>query len=214
MIQNVLQPNELKRFIQPFLQLMDPDAAIGIFSEIIGHQINKREDIVCQTKIQLLYKGYQIDIRDLRVLEDTALAVSMQFKAKQKWYHNLFKDQNKEIVQDLQSICKSELPEISFRHFTTKGGNPILGNEQFELTFIHDSRAFNETWENGRDISPLVIAPDSHDGNCFVEFQFNPSCYFRDDGKTQLRTDWQKNASLVSDEIERSARRMLGKDQG
>lgn len=210
MLQNTLQPSDLEKIIRPFLSLADVDTVISSLSEVLGSPIKRREDIECQSKVLLSYKGYRIDIRDLRLLGE-CFAVCIQFKAKQKWSHGLFGDQNKEIIHDLQRICQSEIDGLQFaRYVTSVPGDPMMGDGQVHLTFIHDSRALNKNWVEGRDVSPLLIAPDAHHGNCFVEFQFNPAGYLREGNRTKLRHDWLKNASLITEGIERDARRMLG----
>ena len=171
MIQNTLQSHELKKLLRTFLLLADANSTIGTLSEVLGFPITKQEDILCQTKVLLMYKEYRVDITDLRLLKDAGFAVHIQFKAKQKWTHGWFKDQNREIIQDLQSICESEIEGLSFETFeTTAAGDPLTGDGPLDLVFIHDSRAFNQNWSSGRDISPLLLAPDAHHGNCFVEF--------------------------------------------
>jgi hypothetical protein len=211
MIQNTLQPHELKTLLRPFLRLADANSTVGTLSEVLGFPITKREDILCQTKVLLMYKEYRVDITDLRLLKDAGFAVHIQFKAKQKWTHGLFKDQNREIIQDLQSICESEIEGLSFETFkTTAAGDPLTGDGPLDLVFIHDSRAFNQNWSSGRDISPLLLAPDAHHGNCFVEFLFNPAGYMRREGRTVLRDDWLQSAFLISQGLERDARHILG----
>ncbi len=180
---------------------------------MLGAPIQKRDDIVCQTKVHLSYRGYRIDIRDLRWIEGSGFAVSIQFKAKQKWHHGIFRDQNRALLDDLQSMCRSEIAGLSFSPFsTTVPGDPLMGEGSIRLSFFHDSRAFNQNWSEGRDISPLLLAPDSHHGNCFIEFQFNPAGYVRQGDKTVLRSDWLQNAFLISEGIESDAKRMLGMD--
>jgi hypothetical protein len=151
--------------------------------------ISKREDILCQTKILVTYKSYQIDIRDLRQLENKGVSINMQFKAKQRWWH-AFRDQNAELVRDLQSICSSEISDLRFSRFqATVPGDPLLDDGPIDLVFLHDSRALNPHWQVGTDISPLLISPDAHHGKCFVEFHFNPGGYRRFGKKTVLRDD-------------------------
>jgi hypothetical protein len=210
MLQNTLLDSDLEKMLRPFLRLADVNTVIASLSEVIGTPIKSREDIVCQSKVLLTYKGYRIDIRDLRLI-GKAFAVCIQFKAKQKWIHGLFGNQSKEIMDDLQRICKSEIADLHFaRYVTTVPGDPMMGGGHVHLTFFHDSRALNRNWVEGRDVSPLLIAPDAHHGNCFVEFQLNPAGYFRDGSQTKLRGDWLNNVSLITEGIESDAKRMLG----
>ena len=114
-------------------------------------------------------------------------------------------------IRELANEAFKELKEIQTgKKLLVKTGDPLIDDSPMNLVFIHDSLAFNQDWALGRDISPLLLCPDAHHGNCFVEFMFNPAGYTRQDGRTVLRHDWLKNASIVSEEIERDARRLLG----
>jgi hypothetical protein len=75
---------------------------------------------------------------------------------------------------------------------------------------LHDSRALNRHWKVGSDISPLLISPDVHHCNCFVEFFFNPGGYRRAGSKTVLRDDWLASAFDVSEAIDQEVKRLLG----
>jgi hypothetical protein len=172
--------------------------------------MTKPADIVCQTKILVTYQGYRIDIRGLRWFQDKGASVNMQFKARQKWWHG-FRDQNAGLVRDLESICTSEISGLHFSRFqTTVPGDPFVDDGSLRLLFLHDSRALNRDWRVGTDISPLLITPDEHHGNCFVEFHFNPGGYGRDEAKTVLRDDWLANIFNVSQAIEQEANLLLG----
>lgn len=211
MIQNILERHELIRFLRPFLRLASAEEVVAELSSVLGIAIQSREDIVCQTKVHLSYQGYRIDIRDLRWIEGSGFAPTIQFKAKKKWYHGVFKDQIQPIIEDLKSICCSEIDGLTFKSFSASPPtNPFFREEPVVFTFLHDARAFNPEWSEGRDISPLLIAPDSHHGNCFVEFQFNPGGYYRNGSKTLLRPDWLQSAFCISRGIESDARRRLG----
>ena len=210
MIENKLNLNELSRIIQPFLRLEPPSRIISALQDVLSIPVADFNDVICQTKILVTYNGYRMDIRDLRTLQDKGVSIQIQFKAKQRWRHS-FRDQNAEIVRDLQRISAEEMSNLQFRRFeTTVPGDPFLDKGPVRLVFFHDSRAFNPNWRQGTDISPLLIAPDAHHGNCFVEFQFNPGGYHRSGGITVLRDDWMASAFDVSEAIERGAKRLLG----
>lgn len=211
MIENKLQKYELARLLNPFLRLADANSAFPELSDVLGFQIEKNDDIVCQDKILITYKGYRVDIRDLRQVDESGLAVCIQFKAKKKWWHGLFMDQNRAILNDLKEICLSGINGLYFALYnTTHTEDPLTDQGSTDAIFYHDARAFNPHWRQGHDISPLLIAPDMHHGNCFVEFQFNPGGYRRHDDTTIIRDDWIANVSKISEGIERSARRLLG----
>lgn len=180
MIENKLQKYELVRLLNPFLQLADANSIILELSDVLGIQIEKKGDIVCQNKILITYRGYRVDIRDLRQVDETGLAVCIQFKAKKKWWHGLFMNQNRPILNDLKEVCLLEINDLHFtRYSTTDTGDLLTDQGPTDAIFYHDARAFNPRWRQGHDISPLLIAPDMHHGNCFIEFQFNPGGYLR-----------------------------------
>jgi len=141
----------------------------------------------------------------MRWFDGSGFSVIIQFKAKKKWMHGLLYDQNAEIVRDLQQIGTLDINGLSFRRFET-----TIPREDERLVFLHDSRAFNADWERGYDVSPFIIAPDCHDGKCFIELLFNARCYWREGNKTVLRDDWLTYACAVSEEIEREARHIFG----
>ena len=173
MIQNSLQPHELRKLLQPFLRLSDVTTTLAILSEVLGTHIERSEDAVCQSKVLLSYKDYKVVIKDLRLLNESGFAVVIQFKCKKKWTHGLFKDQNKEIVQDIKIICQNEIDGLFFtRRTISPPRDPFRREEPQDMVFIHDARAFNKNWSAGTDISPLILAPDAHHGNCFIEFHF------------------------------------------
>ena len=213
MIENKLQFSELSRLLHPFLCLLPFKEGICELEDILGISIRKENDIVCQTKVLLTYKGYRLEIKYLRWVADFGFAVIVQFNAKQKWAHGLFYDQNKQIVSDIQQICTSEIQGLTFSRFQTPFPEPSFDESDSQsLVFYHDSRAFNPNWRTGAgiDIAPLLLAPDAHHGNCFVEFSFNPGGYMHQSGTTILRPDWLKYAFTISVLIEREARQRLG----
>ena len=65
---------------------------ISKLDQTLGISIENREDIVCQTKILITYKGFRVDIRDMRWIDGAGFAVSIQFKAEKKWSHGIFTD--------------------------------------------------------------------------------------------------------------------------
>lgn len=211
MIVNELTYSELLNLLRPILQLSPPEIILSNFKNILRIEIQTRDDIICQTQFLLKYKEYKIDIRDLRCIENKGMSIGMQFKAKKKWWHGIFKDQNLEIVADLKQICFTEIQGLQFGKFTPIAQPDCLSSEApARLVYFYDSRAFNPNWKAGHDISPLLISPDAHHGKCFTEFQFNAGGYIRMGGKTVLRDDWTESAFDISEGIERGARGLLG----
>jgi len=211
MIENKLSLHELSRILRPFLCLEPLSTVFPSLQDVLGFPIQSRGDVVCQNKLLLTFEGYRVDIRDLRQSVPGAVSIIIQFKAKQKWWHRLIRDQNARVIRTLQDICRAEIADLDFTRFqTTLPGDLFLNDGQQHLVFLHDSRAFNQGWQAGYDISPLLIAPDSHDGNCFVEFQFNSAAYRRSGNMTELKADWLTAAFSVSDGIEHDVKRVLG----
>lgn len=208
MIENKLTFAELSRMLRPFLRMETPSTILSVLQDVFHVSAVAFDDIVCQNSILVTYNGYRIDIRDMRMLTDKGVAIHMQLKANQKWWH-VFKDQTAGIVRDLQNICTAELKDLHFNRFEAElpCGSSLLDSDGYiHFVFYHDARAFNEKWEVGMDISPLLIAPDAHDKKCFVEFYFNPGGYRRSDNTTILRADWTTNAFDVSEAIEHQAK--------
>lgn len=214
MIENKLTLHELTRVLRPFLRLEPLESIVPTLQDALGLSVQNRRDLLCQTKVLLTFDGYRLDIRDLRPITSAAASVIIQFKAKQKWWHGIFRDQNAGLVRTLQQICRAEIAELEFTRFeTTVPGDPLMDQKASQnFVFLHDSFAFNSDWQAGYDISPLLISPDCHHGNCFVEFQFNGAAYERLGDKTVLRDDWFEHAFSVSTGIDQEARRRLGLD--
>jgi hypothetical protein len=187
-----------------------PSAILSALRDVLRIPVAELGDIACQNSVLVTYEGYRIDIRGIRLLKGKGVAVHVQFMAKQKWWH-IFKDPTGRIVRDLQNICANELRDLHFSRFEiTLPDEPLLPSDGCtHFVFYHDSRAFNGKWKEGRDISPLLISPDAHHGNCFVEFEFNPGGYRRSGETTVLRDDWATSAFDVSEAIECDANRLF-----
>jgi len=216
MIENKLTFEELSNILRPFLRLEPAGVIHRALESTLRIPIESREDIVCQNQLLVTFKGYRVDIRGLHLFEGRGLSLLMQFKASEKWWNRLFYDQNRTIVNDLKRICQTEIDGLTFKCFKTVGSSPLGFTSlegPFHVVFWHDSRALNREWKQGQDVSPLLIAPDTHDDKCFVEFMFNPLAYRRVGEKTQLRDDWIEYAFAISERIDAVVRRMLGKEK-
>ena len=210
MLENKLTFRELSGLIQPILRLDHVSAITSAFRDILHVPIAKPDDAVCQNKILVTYRDYRLDIRDFREVADKGFSIHLQFKSAQRWWHS-FRDQNLPLVRDLEAICLSEISGLNFARFETQAPPDPWADRPFKLVFLHDSRALKREWVAATDISPLLIGPDAHHGNCFVEFFFNPGGYHRVGATTVLRDDWLHSAADVSQAIERDADRLLGR---
>jgi hypothetical protein len=209
MLENKLTFRELSEVVQPILRLDQASAITAAFQNVFQVPIAKPDDIVCQNRILITYRDYRLDIRDFRYIAGKGFSIHLQFKSKQRWWHG-FRDQNRLVVRDLEAICRSEISDLQFARFETQAPPDPWVDGPFKLILLHDSRAFNREWIAATDISPLLIAPDAHNGNCFVEFHFNPGGYRREGAHTILRDDWLNSATDVSEAIQRDANRLLG----
>jgi len=214
MIENKLTLQELTRVLRPFLRLEPLPSVVPALQDVLRLNVKTRGDLICQDKVLLTFEGYRVDIRDIRPVTSSAASIVIQFKAKRKWWHGAFRDQNAPIVLALQQICRTEIAGLEFSSFeTTASGDPFMDQQNsLDLVFYHDSLAFNNDWRAGCDIPPLLISPDCHHGTCFVEFQFNPAAYKRCGNTTVLREDWLKHAFSVSVGINQEAKQLLGLD--
>jgi hypothetical protein len=188
--------------------------------------------ILCSTpepgRVPLRYKGYELHITHFRWFDAKGMAVHLNFRTpkkwwhadlrtskkrwhgdfrtERKWWHGPFKDQNAELTDDLMRICTSEISGLDFAVYLQKIRE--YRQEPQEISVFHDSRALNEKWQWGFDISPLMVAPDAHHGRCFVEFFFWGGGYVRESGSFPdseaivLRWNWLDFAFDVSRDIE------------
>ena len=211
MIVNELQYGELLDFLRPILRLEPYDAIRNACESILKMPVGTTTRDAQHEKPLLKYKGYKLDILHFRWFDAQGMAIHLHFKNKKKWWHPIFKDQNAEVAADLKRICTAEIQQLTFAKYTHTPAPDFGSTEPVEdLVYLHDARALNRDWQHAFDISPLLIAPDAHHGNCFVEFLFWGGGYVRDNGLTTLRADWLDYSSDVSQDIELEAKRLLG----
>jgi len=211
MIVNELQFGELLDFLRPILRLESYDAISKSCESILRVPVGTTTGEPQHDKALLRYKGYKLDVLHFRWFDAKGMAVHLHFKAKKKWWHPLFNDQNAELVADLKRMCVAEIHQLTFeQYFHTP--TPEFGTTKpvEKLVYFHDAKALNRDWRHAFEISPLLIAPDSHHGNCFVEFFFWGGGYVRDNGLTSLRANWSDSCNDVFQDIEREANRKLG----
>jgi hypothetical protein len=211
MIVNELQYCELLDFLRPILRLESYDTVSRACRSILKMPAGTTTGDAQHEKPLLRYKGYTLDVLHFRWFDAKGMAVHLHFKAKKKWWHPLFKDENADLIADLKRICVAEIHQLRFeQYFHTPAQEFGMAEPVETLVCFHDARALNRKWRHAFDISPLMIAPDAHHGNCFVEFFFWGGAYLRDNGLTTLRTNWLDHACDVSQDIEREASHRLG----
>jgi hypothetical protein len=202
MIVNELDRAELTLLLRPILRLAPAQEVLATLAEVLHVSSATRDALMCQRETMVTFAGYRVDITDLRWVGDKPGSIILQFKAPQKWWH-VWRDQNVGLVRMLQQLCAREIKDLAWRKYT-KDLFDELG-QPTTLIFYHDSRAFNAEWEQGSEVSPLLICPDAHHNKCFVELMFNGGAYVRKNRTTVLRDDWLSSVSDVRKDLERSA---------
>lgn len=207
MIENRLTGNELKKILLPIIKLKPLLTVISDIGSVFNIESKSPEDIVCQTQYLIIYKNYKIDITFLDEINGEGVSVAVQFKAKQKWWH-IFFNQNRSIIKHLKQTCQEEFYQLRFKQFEHFIPETIR-EPKINLIYFHDELAYNGKWEEAFEISPLIVAEDTHHGNCFVSFHFNANCYQRIKNKTILKMEWKDHIQDVVKYINKEATRRM-----
>lgn len=209
MITKDLSFNELHELIGIFLKLTNINEVLSVFSKFYNQEIINIDDLYKQfsspTSVKLVYKGFDIRITDIRPSKSGFTSLCAEFKKKESIWYKIFKKTTREVVGDLKSICQDSISDLNFSKFSF-----TPPNENYTLKYYYDENAFNHNFQDGREISSLIIAPDAHDGNCFIEFLFNPDCYMqaKKEHKIEIRPTWKSHVSNIKKGIEESARKI------
>jgi hypothetical protein len=205
MIVNDLTYTELSELIGSFLSLKRKDEILRVLSHFYDQEINSRDDVYNQTRIKLLYKGFSFRFPHMRQSNSGYLSFILEFKKRQGILDKMFGRATRELVDDLENICKNNIHDIEF--------SCLSHTEQYEnctIVYHYPKDALNEDWQAGYDISPLLIAPDAHHGNCFVEFLFNSACFRKtESGFVSLSPKWQTNIYNLSQGIKEDSQKLL-----
>lgn len=205
---------ELKTILEPVIQLQPMTTVVSEIGKIVKISKPTRDKIQKQTEFHLRYKGFDVLFSDLRWLRNQGPCISVQFRRPatkfQSFFNKLFPKNhtlmNKvcgELIDDLKKICISKTEGIKFAT-TEVNGYDSLGRISEDVPFrvIYPSGAFNHKWNEGREISPLMITSEFHSDKWFISFSFNAGCFTRNDNnQTVLRTDWEKYIAEVSKSI-------------
>lgn len=209
MLLNDLRPYELDELIGSFLTLKSIDKIFAILSRYYDQEIKSRNDIYKQSRVKLAYKGFDLQIRDIRRSKLGLTSLIAQFKKRENIWDKILKKATRKIVNDLKKICQDSISDLEFSIFSY---TPQL--ENYTLLYHYDKKALNQNWQSGYEISPLLIASDAHHGNCFVEFLFNADCYMKTkDGAIKLSPTWYSNICNISKGIEEDAKKLLGAER-
>lgn len=205
MLLNDLTSYELDELIGALLTLKSIDEILAILSRYYDQEIKRRNDIYEQSRVKLAYKGFELKIRDIRRSKLGFTSLIAQFKKSENIWDKILKKATREIVNDLKKICQNSISDLEFSIFSH---TPQL--EDYAFLYHYDKKALNQNWQSGYEISPLLIAPDAHHGNCFVEFLFNADCYMKTkDGVIKLSPTWHSNICNVSKGIEEDGNKIL-----
>jgi hypothetical protein len=223
MLVNELTFYELKRIITPVVQLQSMSRVCSEIGTVLRISKPTRKEIQEQNKQFLLrYKGFEVFLRDLRWLRGRGPSIQLQFsRPATKWetlLNNWFAESHRwmdrvcgEVVQDLKSICLKEMPEVKLTSTdVTAPADYLFHHEEGEFRVAYPNGAFNDDWQQGNQISPLMITDESHSGKWFISFSFNPGAFVRRGEKTILRDNWQEYANDISESVEAEVTRMLG----
>jgi hypothetical protein len=114
----------------------------------------------------------------------------------------------KEIINDLQKICTSNIRNINFE---TKELEAYYSsnrkNNKLNFWATYPTIAYNNNWDEGVDISPLLITHEYHSDKWFIIFSFNAGSFKIHDKQTELRDNWQDFIGQVSKSIKSEALR-------
>lgn len=205
MIVNDLTFNELSELIGSFLSLKDQHEIFRVLSHFYDQEIKSRDDLYGQTRIKLFYKGFSFHFPHMRQSNSGNLSFILEFKKRQGIWDKIFGRDTNEIVKDLENICKNNIHDIEF--------SCLSHTEKYEdctIVYHYHKKALNKDWQKGYDISPVLIAPDAHHGNCFIEFLFNSAC-FRETGAgvVSLSSNWTTNIFNLSQGIKDDSKKLL-----
>jgi len=213
MLINELTYYELTKIVEPVIQLQPMSQVVSEIGKIIRISKPSRDKIQKQDEFLLRYKGFEVLFYDLRWLRSRGPCISLQFRRQstkfQSFLSTLFPENSKlmdlacgEVIEDLKKICISEIKSIKFASTYVNGHNSFGGiSEELGFRVIYPYGAFNVQWNEGRDISPLMITNEFHSNKWFISFSFNAGSFIRSDNQTILRNDWQNYTADISKSI-------------
>ncbi len=184
---------------------------VSEIGKVIGISQPTRERIQRQEQFHLRYKGFEVFISDLRWLKGCGPSISLQFKRPSTKIQSLLSKLVPEsrrlmnwvcgkVIEDLKSICLSEINNIEFISTDVKA-HSWVGSEEIGFRVAYPCGTFNEEWKEGQDIAPLMISDEFHSEKWFISFSFNPGAFIRKGEQTTLRENWQDYAADVSKSI-------------
>lgn len=206
MIENRLTKIEFTRILRPILQLEGLQTIKTEFEDVFQEKVKSFNDIIEYTRrYNLTYRGIEIFISGIGDLLKDSVYISLNCRIERKWFH-FFKNPTIDFITDLKDVCIEAFNDLSFAKIETAAYIDSYTKSTLEsFTYIYDSSAFNSKWKFGNEISPLIIAPSKNNKYYFVEFKFNPNCYFRQDNKTFLKSNWKEHITDITNYVEQQA---------
>jgi hypothetical protein len=210
MIENKLTGNELNLILSAVLRLENAETILADFKYVFPEKLKTLDDIMEYTRRYLVtYKGFKIFIKGIGELSTGSVYIEIDFRIDKKWW-NIVHDPTKKLIKELKEICKKEIDSLTFSKYETNGYSyPYYSKNQQRFTFYYQSYAFNSSWKEGSEVSPLIIAPSENDKYFFVEFSFNANCYSRINNKTILKENWKNYISDTTTFVEKKADELL-----
>ncbi|MCO5285759.1 MAG: hypothetical protein M9898_05050 [Chitinophagaceae bacterium] len=199
MIENKLTKYEFTRILTPILELEGLQKIKTEFEKIFPEKLKSVDDLIeYSRRYNLTYRGGEIFISGIGELSKDSVYISLNCRIGRKRL-NFFKNPAIDFINDLKNICIEAIGDLSFKKIEiTAYTNTYIESTLESFTYIYDSSAFNSKWKVGSELSPLIIAPSKNSRYYFVEFIFNPNCYFRQDKKTILKDNWEEHITDVT----------------
>ncbi len=192
MIENKFTFYELSRFLMPILGLMEISEVINGFEKVLHTKIDHIDKLYDYfNKHKVSFEEFEIIIRDLKTNNEGHIHIKLDFRITNKWYYN-FQNPEKKVIKAIQQICKKQISQLEFRTLRHTFFETIKNERKEQVVyFYYDSIAFNNPDdEDGRRISPLIIATSTNDRYRFIEFNFFALSYEQSNGHVQLKDNW------------------------
>lgn len=220
MLINELTFYELKSILDPIIRLEPMTDVVSKIGETLLIEKPSRKNISEQgNKYHIQYKGFNLFISDLRWIKNQGPCITIQLKRNstklESFFHKLFSVNDwlrdyacKEVIKDLQKICKSNIQDINFvtKEFEAYNTSNRKTNK-FNFWASYPAKAYNNNWDKGADISPLLITNEYHSDKWFILFSFNAGSFKIQNNQTELRDNWKDFIGQVSKSINSEALR-------
>ena len=226
MLINELTFYELKSILEPIIKLEQMTDVVSKIGKTLNVTKPTRQNIQQYgNEFHLRYKGFDIFISDLRWIKNQGPCIIIQLSRQStkfesylykflpinNWFRKLACG---EVINDLQNICKSNIHNIKFVTNEIEGYD--ANNKKKErITFwaSYPSVAYNNIWDEGRDISPVLITNEYHSGKWFIMYTFNAGSFEIRNDKTALRDNWKDFIGQVSKSVNSEVMRTFKTDK-